>query len=233
MPGLFVTATGTGVGKTYVTAGLLRAARRADLAVEALKPILSGYDPAEAAQSDAGCLLAALGRPVTADAIDAISPWRFAAPLSPDMAAAIEGKHVDVAAVTAACRAALVHEKFTLIEGVGGVMVPLDARLTILDLIVALALPVLLVTGSGLGAISHCLTAVAALATRGLAPSLIVLNETEGSTVPLAATERTLRAHCPGTVLTVMPRRPPETLFDELLMLARHAASSRRAQTPA
>ena len=91
VPGLFITATGTDIGKTYVTAGLLRAGRRAGIAVDALKPVLSGYDPADAETSDAGVLLAALDRPITAATIAAMSPWRFAAPLSPDRAAEREG----------------------------------------------------------------------------------------------------------------------------------------------
>ena len=142
MPGVFVTATGTDVGKTYVTAGLIRAGRRAGLAMEALKPVLSGFSMADAAASDAGVLLHALGRPVTPAAVAAISLWRYAAPLSPDMAAAAEGQSIDFDAVLAACRAAVRPDRLTLIEGVGGVMVPLDSRHTILDLVAALGLPV-------------------------------------------------------------------------------------------
>ena len=191
MPGLFITATGTDIGKTYVAAGLLRAARRAGLAVAALKPVLSGYEPTTMATSDAGVLLAALDRPITTAMIAAISPWRFAAPLSPDMAAAAEGREIDVAAVTANCRAAITAEALTLIEGVGGIMVPLDDRHTTLDMMATLALPVVLVTGSYLGAISHGLTAIAALAARGIAPALVILNETAGS--PVHSTRRSGR----------------------------------------
>ena len=97
---LFVTATGTGIGKTHVACGLLRAQGGAGL-----KPVLSGFDPASAADSDAGRLLAAMGRPITPETIAAISPWRFAAPLSPDMAAAREGRAVPFEALIAACRA--------------------------------------------------------------------------------------------------------------------------------
>ena len=72
MPGLFITATGTDIGKTFITAGLIRAGRRAGYAVDAFKPVLSGFDPDDAATSDAGVLLAALGRPLTAGAVAAI-----------------------------------------------------------------------------------------------------------------------------------------------------------------
>ncbi len=218
MPGLFVTATGTDVGKTYVTAGLIRAARRAGRPVDALKPILSGYDPAEAATSDAGVLLAALGRAATADAVAEIAPWRFAAPLSPDMAAAAEDRTIEFEAVVAACRGRLVADRLTLIEGVGGAMVPLDARRTILDLAAALALPVVLVSATALGAISHLLAARAVLRARGLSIRAIVLNESAASTVPLAATLATLKNFCDEPLL-VVARDADEAAFDGLLAL--------------
>lgn len=218
MPGLFVTATGTEVGKTFVTCGLIRAARRAGRPVAALKPVLTGYAPAEAGDSDAGRLLAALGRPVEDRSIAAISPWRYAAPLSPDMAAAAEDRAAPgLAAVAAFCRAALATERLTLLEGIGGIMVPLDRRHTILDLMAELALPILLVSPTSLGAISHALTAVAALAGRGLAPALLLLVESPGASVPTLATRDTLAAFCPGVPLAMLPRDPPESAFDALL----------------
>jgi dethiobiotin synthetase len=215
MPGLFVTATGTDVGKTFVTAGLIRAARRAGRPVEAMKPVLSGYDPADAASSDAGVLLEALGRPPTAEAVAEIAPWRFAAPLSPDMAAAAEGQSIDVTAVVAACRARLSSDRLTLVEGVGGVMVPLDAQHTILDLAAALALPVVLVSATALGAISHLLTARAVLKARGLSIAAIVLNESASSTVPVEATLATLARFCDEPLL-VAPRDAGEATFDRV-----------------
>jgi dethiobiotin synthetase len=92
MRSYFVTATGTDIGKTYITAGILRAARAAGRPVSAIKPVLSGYSPEFAAGSDPAVLLAAMGKRVTQHNIAAISPWRFTAPLSPDMAAARENR---------------------------------------------------------------------------------------------------------------------------------------------
>ena len=215
MPGLFVTATGTDVGKTYVTAGLTRAGRRAGRTMNALKPVLSGYSDAAAATSDPGHLLQALDRDITPEAIASVSPWRFAAPLSPDMAAAAEGRRVDYAAVVRACRVSLQPGCLTLIEGVGGVMVPLDTRHTILDLIAALALPVVLVSGTALGAISHLLAAREVLRHRGAKIRLIVLNESPASTVPLAATRGTVTAFCTEDV-AVLPRKADDAAFDHL-----------------
>ena len=216
MPGVFVTAIGTDIGKTFVTAGLIRAGRRAGYAVDAFKPVLSGYDANDAASSDAGVLLAALGRPLTAATVAAISPWRFAAPLSPDMAAAAEDRSLNLEELTDACRAVVTPQRLTFLEGVGGVMVPLDERHTVLDLMAVLALPVILVTGTYLGALSHCLTAVTALASRGIHPKLIVLNATDGA-APVSATERTLRRFCPTSEFAVIQRSPLNQEFDDLL----------------
>src|SRR5689334_16712428 len=91
MSAYFVTSTGTDIGKTFVTAGLIRHLRDNGKPVAALKPVVSGFDLATAALSDPGMLLAALDEPITEEALTRVSPWRFAAPLSPDMAAAREG----------------------------------------------------------------------------------------------------------------------------------------------
>jgi dethiobiotin synthetase len=88
---VFVSGTGTDIGKTFVTAALIHELRRRGRAVDALKPVVSGFDPAQLAASDPGVFLAALGRAPTAAALDRIAPWRYSAPLSPDMAARREG----------------------------------------------------------------------------------------------------------------------------------------------
>jgi dethiobiotin synthetase len=222
MPGFFVTATGTDVGKTFVTAGMIEAGRRAGLAMDAFKPVLSGYSDADAAASDAGRLLAALGRPVTTATIADIAPWRFAAPLSPDMAAALEGRALDPDAIVAACLGRLGPDHLTLVEGVGGLMVPIEGTFTILDLIVRLGLPIVLVTAAGLGTISHTLTTLAALAQRGLRPHAIVLNEGAVHTaVPLSATRATLQRFCGDIPLEVVSRHADAAAFDLLLARVR------------
>ena len=215
MSGVFITATGTEVGKTFVAAGLLRALRRAGRKVAALKPVVSGFDPATAAGSDPGVLLAALGRAVTPDAVADIAPWRFRAPLSPDMAARLEGRRVDVDALTGFCRARVAaFEGVVVIEGVGGVMVPLDDRRTVLDWMTALDLPCVLVCGSYLGSISHTLCALDVLRQHGVAVAALVVNETPGSSVGLDDTVATLGRFV-GTVVAVQ-RSGDEAVFDVL-----------------
>ena len=206
MSTLFVTGTGTEIGKTLVTAALCRELRAAGRPVRALKPVLSGYDPATRDESDPGVLLASLGEPVTDDAVAAIAPWRFRAPLSPDMAAAREGRRLDLREIAAFCRAAKGDP--LLIEGIGGAMVPLDARHTMLDWMAELGAPALVVAGSYLGTISHTLTTLAALRGRGVPVAGLVISESEESPVPPAETAATIARHAGPLPIALLPRIP-------------------------
>jgi dethiobiotin synthetase len=186
---IFITGTGTEVGKTFVAASLIRHLRQLGRSVEAIKPVVSGFDPERSATSDPGLLLQALGFPATLPNIERISPWRFRAPISPDAAARREGLRIDVDEVVAFCRSAVEQrQEILLIEGVGGIMVPLDEQRTILDVMMALRLPLILVAGSYLGTISHTLTALDALFRRDMSLLAIIVSETPGATVPLEET---------------------------------------------
>jgi dethiobiotin synthetase len=183
---IFITATGTNVGKTQVVASLIRHLRQFGRTVEAIKPIVSGYDSARAATSDPGVLIAALGLPFSPESIERISPWRFRAAVSPDLAARYEGRSIDVDGVVAFCQSAIErHRDVLLIDGVGGIMVPLDDSRTILDVMMALRLPLILVAGSYRGAVSHTLTALDSLFRRGMNVLATIVDETPDSTEPL------------------------------------------------
>ena len=185
MTAIFITATGTDVGKTQIVASLVRQFRDMGRSVEAIKPIVSGYDPAQAAASDTGILISAMALPFSPESIDRVSPWRFRAALSPDLAARQEERTIDVDAVVAFCQNAISQRSdVLLIEGVGGIMVPLDGHRTILDVMMALQLPLILVTGSYRGAISHTLTALDSLFRRDMNVLATIVSETAGS--PLA-----------------------------------------------
>lgn len=223
MSALFVTATGTDIGKTFVAAGLIRHLRHTGGRVDAIKPVLSGYDPLRAADSDAGVLLAALGRTITDDTIAEISPWRFTAPLSPDLAAARERRSVDMTALVDFCRRKIAATDGTLlIEGVGGVMVPLDTERTVLDWMTMLNIPLLLVTGSYLGTISHTLTALEVLKASGLDVAAIVISESENSSVPLGDTADTIRRFAGGIDVVTLRRQAEDTqsAFEEIAAAA-------------
>lgn len=211
MTAVFVTSTGTDIGKTFVTAGLIKHCRNADRSVGAIKPVVTGFDPEAPEASDPGILLSALGRPLDLGEIERISPWRFASAVSPDLAARREARSVDFnALVDFSRRAMTVKQEILFIEGVGGVMAPLDSRRTVLDWMTALRVPLILVAGSYLGTISHTLTALHVLAGRKLAILAVVISETPGSTVPLDETVATI-AHFADLIEVIpLPRLAPD-----------------------
>lgn len=207
MDAYFITGTGTDIGKTWLACALLRHWRSQGRLPAALKPVLSGFDPQRPQTSDAGALLAALERGTSLAELDAVAPWRFAAPLSPDMAAAKEGRELDFAALLDFSRQAIAKpDRPLLIEAVGGVMVPLDARHTVRDWIAASGLPCILVAGSYLGSLSHTLTALEALDNVGVGVAALAVNETPGSTVALNAALATLARHAPAVPLVAIAR---------------------------
>jgi dethiobiotin synthetase len=212
MTAIFVSATGTDVGKTFVTAGLIRELRHQGRpVVHTLKPVISGFDPNAIGASDTGVILDALGLEPTPDIVAGISPWRFAAPLSPDMAARREGRTVDFDALISFCRDGIATTHGTLlIEGVGGIMVPLDNDRTVLDWMMALGLPVLLVAGSYLGTISHTLSALDVLNRHGLSVISVVISESPASPVDLEETASTIRRFADCDVLTLPRLNAPD-----------------------
>jgi dethiobiotin synthetase len=207
MSAYFVTATGTDIGKTFVTAGLVRHLRQTTKKVTALKPIVSGFDIATAAISDPAVLLDALEEPISVEALTRISPWQFAAPLSPDMAAAREGREIVFSELVAFCREAMAKNDGTLfIEGVGGIMVPLDSEHTVLDWAKALDLPLIVVAGSYLGTISHTLSALDVIARARLKVAALVVNDSGDGAVPLEETLVTLRRFTKTIPIATVPR---------------------------
>ena len=209
MSAYFVTSTGTDIGKTFVTAGLIRYLREAGQAVHALKPVVSGYDSSVVETSDPAVLLKALGKQVSAEEIAAMAPWRFRAPLSPDLAAARENRPIDFDALVGFSRAAVDGNKGMLfIEGVGGIMVPLDGQRTVLDWMAALGIPLLLVVGGYLGTISHTLTALDVLAQRKLKVAAIVVSESERNPVELDETVESLTRFADVLPVVGLPRLP-------------------------
>lgn len=178
MHAFFVTATGTDIGKTYLSAGLLSAWHAAGLSVAATKPLMSGFSEDQLEQSDAGRLLAAMGEAVTPAAVSAICLHRPTPPLAPNVAMRQAGIRQDYRDVVDFVRQRLnTGSDVHLVEGAGGVMSPVtDDRLQI-DLMADLALPVILVTAPYLGSISHTLTALDAIAARGLSLAALVVSE--------------------------------------------------------
>ncbi len=178
---VFITGTGTGVGKTWVTRGLAAAAVRDGRRVAALKPYETGC-PTDASGAltapDASALARAAGRPDLASpeglyrALPPLAPWAATLagtvpPPSPkDLAAELEARSRDA--------------DLTLVEGAGGLLVPVDEKRDVADLAVVLGAPVIIVARDGLGVLSHTLTAVESSSRRGLEVLAIVLTPSPG-----------------------------------------------------
>jgi dethiobiotin synthetase len=213
MSRLFITGVGTGVGKTLVATILCHQWRRVGRRVTALKPVVSGFvddDP----ESDPALLLRSLGIAPWEESIASISPWRFAAPISPHVAARRENRSVSLAEIARFCREKTAGPgSIRLIEGAGGVMSPTSSDGTCLDLIAALAEPVVLVTGTYLGSISHTLTALTALRGRSAVVRGLVVSESVDG-VGLRETIESLREFgCANLPIDALPRLTgdPET----------------------
>jgi dethiobiotin synthetase len=205
---LFVTASGTEIGKTFVCRRLIAELKAAGQPLRAVKPVASGFDADDPGGTDTVLLLKALGIDPTPERIDATTPWRFRLPLSPDMAASREGRTIDFDGLVAFCRSTQ-PGALTLIEGIGGVMTPIGERLTVLDWIAALRCPALLVTGGYLGTLSHTLTAAGMLAARKVDVAAIIVNASPELPVPVEETAATLRRFVPGVPVVPMARQAP------------------------
>ncbi|MFW6051735.1 MAG: dethiobiotin synthase [Myxococcota bacterium] len=174
MRGFFVTATGTGAGKTFVTRGLAAALRRRGHSVGALKPLETGCHPDP---TDALALARACGQPGLARA-DGL--YRVAPPLAP-YAATLAGCPAPPAPARLAERSRALLRSFdvALVEGAGGLLVPLDATHTMADLAAEIGLPLLLVAHDALGVLSFTLTACEAARSRSLPLAAVVLTRHE------------------------------------------------------
>jgi dethiobiotin synthetase len=169
--GCFVTGTDTGVGKTVLAAALVASLRAGGVRVCAHKPVVTGLDEPEPGRpADHELLGAAAGM-----APDAVAPLRFGPAVSPHLAAQLARTAIDPAAVVAAARAPADGAEAVVVEGVGGLLVPLAPAWTIRDLAVALGLPVVVAARPGLGTISHTLLTVEAARAAGLDVRAVVL----------------------------------------------------------
>lgn len=210
---LFITATGTEIGKTFITCALIHRLRALGLMVRAIKPVVSGLDPEAAdtwAESDPGQILQAMGQPLTLANIERVSPFHFKAPLSPDVAAAREGRAIDLYSVMrfiTECQGG--EEQILLVEGIGGAMVPLTDQATVRELIRHLSMPAVVVTDSALGALSHTLTTVEALRAGGVQVAAVIISEAVDPPMPLQDNRLVLEHHLGGIPVIAVPRCDP------------------------
>lgn len=181
-PGLFITATGTGSGKTFVARGLAAALTARGEKVAAIKPIETGFPDGISITdaTDARDLARACSQPQLADAPGL---YRAAVPAAPYAVSLATGAATpSLAQLAAAIATAALGSSLVLVEGAGGLLVPLDRERTIADLIAALALPLLLVAPNALGVLSHALTAAESAERRKLPVAALILNDLSPST---------------------------------------------------
>jgi dethiobiotin synthetase len=173
---LLVTGTDTGVGKTYVSCGLLRAARAAGLEVAARKPAETGCEPGPGGRlvaADGAALHEASGG---GEPLDAVCPIRLPEPLAPAFAARRAGVAIDVAAIVESCRRRAAAVDLLLVEGAGGLLVPITERYSYADLARDLDARLLVVVGARLGAINQALLTFEAATRRAIRVTGYVVN---------------------------------------------------------
>jgi len=171
--GLFVTGTDTGVGKSVLSAALVAAIAAGGERVRAFKPVVTGLEePAGADGWPADHVLLAAAAGMSAEAV---SPLRFGPAVSPHLAAELAGERIDPKRLLAAAMAQEEPGETLIVEGVGGLLVPLSEDYSVRDLAVALGLPLLIAARPGLGTINHTLLTLQAARAAGLDVRAVVL----------------------------------------------------------
>jgi dethiobiotin synthetase len=168
--GVFVTGTGTEVGKTVVAALIARTLADAGARVAVFKPAVTGLD--DPGEADHELLRRAAG---SGQRDEGIAPYRYGPPASPHLAASLAGEEVDPTRLRAAAERAAEGADQLVCEGVGGLLVPLADGYTVRDLAADLALPLVVAAAPGLGTINHTLLTLEAARSASLEVSMVVL----------------------------------------------------------
>ncbi len=180
MKTIFIAGTDTACGKTIVAGALASALRQKGLKVGVMKPIACG------SREDAQFLKACAG---VKDSLDLINPIFLSQPLSPNVAAKLEKKKIDLKKIDAALKVFRKKYDYLVVEGCGGLLVPITNGTFVIDLIPRMKAETILVSRAGLGAINHSLLSVEALKKRGIRPRGIIFNRTSGG--PMSVPEQT------------------------------------------
>jgi dethiobiotin synthetase len=203
MPSYFVTGTDTEVGKTVVTAGLLRAFGRSGRSAVGMKPVAAGIE--DGRYADVERHRAAGNRAAPAHLVN---PYAFEPPIAPHIAASLDGTGIRIERIVAAHRELAALANVVVVEGAGGFMIPLNERETSADLAVALGAPVILVVGMRLGCLNHALLTQEAILARGLAFAGWVANVIAPRMPHLDRNVETLVERLRAPLLGVIPHRP-------------------------
>ncbi len=176
--GFFITGTDTDVGKTVVTACLATLFINQGLDVGVMKPIETGVDPecSSAANSDAKFLMEVAGSP---DAETEVCPYRLKTPASPYQSAQIEGTQIQPSAILEKFKILQSRHKMMLVEGIGGLLVPITRNFNVADLVLEIGLPLIIVSRLRVGTLNHTLLTVNAAKQYGIKIKGIILNQQE------------------------------------------------------
>ncbi len=198
--GIFITGTDTGVGKTHITAALLTELRRRGISAAAFKPIACG----KGGRHDAEIYAAIMNHE---QPLDIINPIYLRHPLAPSVAAKIERKSIDLRKILHTYRQLAASYDVVLVEGAGGLLVPIREDYFVADLAKSLKLPLVIVARLGLGTINHTLLTVRQAKSQGLKVKGLVLNDTVGGRPGQAEKTniRVLPKLCKIPLLGVMP----------------------------
>ncbi|OVE77145.1 dethiobiotin synthase [bacterium F11] len=184
--GIFVTGTDTDCGKTIIAGGIARALLRKGYHVGVMKPVATWGDPARELgvrtkwiSEDALHLRSAAA---TSDALDLINPMCLKAALAPWPAARLEKKSIDLVRILQAYRELCRRHDFMVVEGAGGVMVPIKRKFYVVDLISRMKLPAVVVVHPGLGTLNHTLLTVDSLKQEGIPLAGVIINNYQGKT---------------------------------------------------
>ncbi len=173
--GIFITGTDTGVGKTLVAAAVALALKKRGCEVGVMKPLETGVSPSKIGQSDAARLRAIIDGE---DQLGAVCPYPFTLPVAPLAAAQAERRAIKPEVIRKIYRLLSDRHDYMVVEGVGGVSVPVTPDSDVMDLMRQLKLPAVIVGRSGLGGINHALLTIEALRRRKIPVIALVLNQT-------------------------------------------------------
>jgi dethiobiotin synthetase len=199
--GVFVTGTGTEVGKTVVAAALARTLAAEGRSVTVFKPCITGLD--EGGESDHELLRRASG---SAQSDDEIAPYRYGPPASPHLAAALAGEEIDPRRLREAARVAAEAADALVCEGVGGLLVPLAPAYSVRDLAADLGYPLVIAAGPGLGTINHTLLAIESARAAGLEVAAVVLTPWPAEPSEIEASNRETIALLGRVEVLTLPR---------------------------
>ncbi|MDD2897556.1 MAG: dethiobiotin synthase [Desulfuromonadaceae bacterium] len=204
--GIFVTGTDTGVGKTIVAATLARLLRMNGVSVGVMKPVTSGCreEDGQLISDDALLLCQAAGVPFTEDS----APYRLREAIAPADAARIDGVRIDFAVIKASFDRLAAAYDYVIVEGAGGLMVPLSGGLLVADLACQLALPLLVVARPGLGTINHTVLTCFSAQQMGLRVAGVIVNGMpERPGLAEKGAPHQIGSLCSASVLGVWPQR--------------------------